>query len=89
MQDLLPSPDAGPDAAFARGVLLEELDEALDELPEAQREIFLAHEVEGRSFKEVAEETGVSVNTLLARKHRAVVHLRRRLQAIYEEFTKE
>ena len=89
LQDLLPSPDAGPDAAFARGVLLEELDEALDELPEAQREIFLAHEVEGRSFKEVAEETGVSVNTLLARKHRAVVHLRRRLQAIYEEFTKE
>ena len=89
LQDLLPSPDAGPDAAFARGVLLEELDEALDELPEAQREIFLAHEVEGRSFKEVAEETGVSVNTLLARKHRAVVHLRRRLQAIHEEFTKE
>jgi len=89
LQDLLPSQEAGPDAAYARSVLLEELDEALDELPEAQREIFLAHEVEGRSFKEMAEETGVSVNTLLARKHRAVVHLRRRLQAIYEEFTKE
>ena len=89
LEDLLPSPEAGPDAAYARGVLLEELDEALDELPEAQREVFLAHEVEGRSFKELAEETGVSVNTLLARKHRAVVHLRRRLQAIYEEFTKE
>ena len=89
LQDLLPSPDAGPDAAYARGVLLEELDAALDELPEAQREVFLAHEVEGRSFKELAEETGVSLNTLLARKHRAVVHLRRRLQAIHEEFTKE
>jgi RNA polymerase sigma factor (sigma-70 family) len=89
LQDLLPSQEAGPDAAYARSVLLEELDEALDELPEAQREIFLAHEVEGRSFKELAEETGVSVNTLLARKHRAVVHLRRRLQAIHEEFTKE
>jgi len=89
LEDLLPSQEAGPDAAYARGVLLEELDEALDELPEAQREVFIAHEVEGRSFKELAEETGVSVNTLLARKHRAVVHLRRRLQAIYEEFTKE
>lgn len=89
LEDLLPSPDAGPDAAYARGVLLEELDEALDELPEAQREVFLAHEVEGRSFKDVSAETGVSVNTLLARKHRAVVHLRRRLQAIHEEFTKE
>jgi RNA polymerase sigma factor (sigma-70 family) len=89
LEDLLPSPDAGPDAAYARGVLLEELDEALDELPGAQREVFLAHEVEGRSFKDLSAETGVSVNTLLARKHRAVVHLRRRLQAIYEEFTKE
>jgi len=89
LQDLLPSQDAGPDAAYARGVLLEELDDALDELPEAQREVFLAHEVEGTSFKELAEETGVSVNTLLARKHRAVVHLRRRLQAIHDEFTKE
>jgi len=89
LQDLLPSPGAGPDAAYARSVLLEELDEALDELPEAQREVFMAHEVEGRSFKELAEETGVSVNTLLARKHRAVIHLRKRLQDIHEEFTKE
>jgi RNA polymerase sigma factor (sigma-70 family) len=89
LQDLLPSQEAAPDAAYARGVLLEELDDALDELPEAQREVFLAHEVEGHSFKELAEETGVSVNTLLARKHRAVVHLRRRLQAIHDEFTKE
>ncbi len=89
LEDLLPSTGAGPDAAYARGVLLEELDDALDELPEAQREVFLAHEVEGRSFKDLSAETGVSVNTLLARKHRAVVHLRRRLQAIHEEFTKE
>jgi RNA polymerase sigma factor (sigma-70 family) len=89
LQDLLPSQEGGPDAVYANSVLLEELDEALDELPEAQREVFLAHEVEGRSFKDLAAETGVSVNTLLARKHRAVVHLRSRLQAIHEEFTKE
>ena len=89
LQDLLPSQEGGPDVVYANRVLLEELDEALDELPEAQREVFLAHEVEGRSFKDLAAQTGVSVNTLLARKHRAVVHLRRRLQAIHEEFTKE
>ena len=81
-EDLLPSPDAGPDAAYARLVLMEELDEALDELPEEQREAFVAHELDGRSFKEMAAETGLSVNTLLSRKHYAVVHLRRRLQAI-------
>jgi RNA polymerase sigma factor (sigma-70 family) len=84
-EDLLPSPDAGPEAAFARGVLLEELDAALDDLPDEQREIFVAHEIEGRSFRELAEETGVSVNTLLSRKRYAVIHLRRRLKAIYEE----
>jgi RNA polymerase sigma factor (sigma-70 family) len=88
LQDLLPSPDLGPDAAYARTVLLEELDEALDELPDQQREIFIAHEVEGRSFKDLSAETGVSVNTLIARKHRAVVHLRERLKAIHEEFKK-
>lgn len=88
LQDLLPSPDAGPEAAYAQGVLLEELDEALNELPQQQREVFIAHEIDGRSFKELEAETGVSVNTLIARKHRAVVHLRRRLQAIYDEFTK-
>ena len=87
-EDLLPSPDAGPDALFARGVLMDELDAALDELPEEQREVFIAHEIEGRSFKELAAETGLSVNTLLSRKHYAVLHLRRRLQAIYDEFTK-
>jgi RNA polymerase sigma factor (sigma-70 family) len=87
LEDLLPSPDAGPEAAYARGVLLEELDAALDELSEEQREVFIAHEVQGRSFKDLAAETGLSVNTLLSRKHYAVLHLRRRLQTIYDEFT--
>jgi RNA polymerase sigma factor (sigma-70 family) len=86
LEELLPSPDAGPDAAYARSVLLEELDDALDELPAEQREVFIAHELMGYSFKELAAETGVSVNTLLSRKHYAVLHLRERLQAIYDEF---
>lgn len=87
LEDLLPSPDAGPEAAYARTVLLEELEDALEELPEEQRKVFLAHEVEGRSFKELAAETGLSVNTLLSRKHYAVMHLRERLRAVYDEFT--
>ena len=87
LEDLLPSPDAGPEAAYARGVLLVELDAALDELPEEQREVFIAHELEGRSLR-AAAETGLSVNTLLSRKHYAVLHLRKRLQDIYDEFTK-
>ena len=86
LEELLPSPDAGPEAAYARSILLEELDEALDELPEEQREVFLAHEFDGISFKEISAETGVSVNTLLSRKHHAVLHLRRRLQSIYDDF---
>jgi RNA polymerase sigma factor (sigma-70 family) len=86
LADLLPSPDAGPEAAYARGVLLEELAAALDELPAEQRDVFLAHEMEGRSFKEIAAATGVGVNTLLSRKHYAVLHLRRRLRAIYDDF---
>jgi RNA polymerase sigma factor (sigma-70 family) len=88
LEDLLPSPDEGPEAAFARSVLLEELEEALEELPEEQREVFVAHELEGLSFKEIAARTGVGVNTLLSRKHYAVIQLRERLQAIYDEFTK-
>jgi len=88
LEDLLPSPDAGPDSAYARKVLLEEIDAALDELPDEQREVFIAHELMGYSFKELATQTGVSVNTLLSRKHYAVLHLRQRLQAIYDEFTK-
>ena len=87
-EDLLPSPDAGPEALYARNVLLDELESALDELPEEQREVFVAHELEGRSFKEIAAETGVSVNTLLSRKRYAVLRLRERLQSIYDEFTK-
>src|SRR5436190_16097247 len=82
LEDLLPSPEAGPEAAYARGVLLDELDAALEELPEEQRFVFVAHELEGRSFRELASETGVNVNTLLSRKHYAVRHLRRRLQNI-------
>jgi RNA polymerase sigma factor (sigma-70 family) len=88
LEDLLPSPDSGPEAAYARSVLVEELDAALGELPEDQREVFIAHELEGRSFKELAAETGLSVNTLLSRKHYAVLYLRERLQDIYDEFTK-
>ena len=88
LEDLLPSPDAGPDALYARSVLLEELEDALDELPDEQREVFVGHEIEGRSFKEMAAESGVSVNTLLSRKRYAVLHLRERLQTIHDEFTK-
>jgi RNA polymerase sigma factor (sigma-70 family) len=88
LEDLLPSPDAGPDAALARRLLLEELDAALDELPEDQREVFIAHELMGYSFKEIAVQTGTNVNTLLSRKHYAVQHLRERLRAIHDEFTK-
>jgi RNA polymerase sigma factor (sigma-70 family) len=88
IEDLLPSPDAGPEALFLRNAVLDELELALDELPEDQREVFVAHELEGRSFKELAAETGVSVNTLLSRKRYAVLHLRERLQSAYDEFTK-
>jgi RNA polymerase sigma factor (sigma-70 family) len=87
-EDLLPSPAAGPEALYARSVLLDELELAVDELPEEQRSVFVAHELEGRSFKDMAAETGVSVNTLLSRKRYAVLHLRKRLQGIYDEFTK-
>src|SRR5437762_7484423 len=86
IEDLLPSPDAGPEALYVRSVLLDELELAIDELPEEQREVFLAHELEGRSFQEMAVETGVSLNTLLSRKRYAVVHLRERLRSIYDEF---
>jgi RNA polymerase sigma factor (sigma-70 family) len=86
LEELLPSPDAGPEAAYARSILLEELDAAIDDLPEEQREVFVAHEFEGISFKEISANTGVSVNTLLSRKHHAVVRLRRQLQSIYDDF---
>jgi RNA polymerase sigma factor (sigma-70 family) len=86
LEELLPSPDEGPEAAYARGILFEELDAALDELPEEQREVFVAHEIQGISFKEISAETGVGISALLSRKHYAVLHLRRRLQSIYDEF---
>jgi len=87
-EDLLPSPDAGPEALYARGVLLAALELAVSELPPEQREVFVAHEIEGLSFKELAARTGVAVNTLLSRKRYAVLHLRERLQGIYDDFTK-
>jgi RNA polymerase sigma factor (sigma-70 family) len=87
LEDLLPSPDAGPEALYARNVLVDELALAIDELPAEQRAVFVAHELEGRSFKEIAAETGVSVNTLLSRKRYAVLRLRQRLQGIYDELT--
>ena len=87
LEDLLPSPDAGPEALYARNVLLDELELAVEELPAEQREVFVAHELEGRSFKAMAEETGVSVNTLLSRKRYAVLRLRERLQGVYDELT--
>ena len=89
LEDMLPSPDAGPEAAYARTMLIEEIDAALDELSEEQREVFVAHELEGRSFKELAAETGLSINTLLSRKHYAVLHLRERLRTIREEFSND
>ncbi len=88
-EDLLPSREAGPEAAFARSILLEELDGAIEDLPQEQRDVFVAHEIEGRSFKEISEETGLSINTLLSRKRYAVLRLRSGLQAIYEEFGKD
>lgn len=86
LDEVLPSSDAGPEAVYARGVLLEALIAALDELPKEQRDVFIAHELDGCSFKELAEESGVAVSTLLARKRYAVLHLRGRLQTIYDEF---
>jgi RNA polymerase sigma factor (sigma-70 family) len=88
LEDLLPAPDAGPEALYARNELLEELEMALDELPREQRDVFVAHELEGRSFRQMAADTGENVNTLLSRKRYAVLHLRERLQAIYDEFMK-
>lgn len=89
LEDLLPSPSAGPDALYARRLLLDAMIAALDELPPEQREVFVAHELEGKSFRDMAAETGLSVNTLIARKHYAVLHLRRCLQSIYDEFMSE
>ena len=88
LEELLPSPDAGPEALYARRVLLEELESAIEELPKEQREVFVAHELEGRSFKQMAAETGVNLNTLLSRKRYAVLQLREQLQRMYDELRK-
>jgi RNA polymerase sigma factor (sigma-70 family) len=88
LENLLPSPDAGPDAVYTRGLLMEAIEDALEELPEEQREVFIAHEFEGRSFKELAAENGVSINTLLSRKRYAMLHLQRRLENIHADFMK-
>lgn len=89
LEDVLPSKDAGPDALFARDILLSEIETALGELSPSQREVFLAHEIEGRSFAEISGETGASVNTLLSRKHYAVQRLRKRLQHLYGGISRE
>lgn len=86
IENLLPSPDAGPEAIYIRSLLLDELERALNDLPKEQRDVFVAHELEGRSFKELSAESGVNVNTLLSRKRYAVLQLRERLQSIYDEF---
>jgi len=86
-EDLLPSPEAGPEAAYLRNVLLKEMENAIADLPEEQRAVFVAHEIEGLSFKELSAETGVGVNTLLSRKRYAVLQLRQRLQKIHDEFS--
>jgi RNA polymerase sigma factor (sigma-70 family) len=86
LDDMLPSPDAGPEAVYMRGVLMDELSVAMDELPLEQREVFIAHEFDGRSFKELSQESGVAVNTLMARKRYATLYLRKRLQIIYDEY---
>jgi RNA polymerase sigma factor (sigma-70 family) len=89
LEDWLPSPDAGPEALYARRVLFDELELAIDELPKEQRDVFVAHELDGRTFKEMAADSGVSVNTLLSRKRYAVLHLRARLQSIHDELSKK
>ncbi len=86
IEEMLPSPEDGPEALYVRHALLEELKHAVGELPEEQRHVFIAHEIEGRSFKELAKESGVGVNTLLSRKRYAVLHLRERLQTVHDEF---
>jgi RNA polymerase sigma factor (sigma-70 family) len=89
LEDMLPSAEVGPEAAYARNMLLDALEDAIEELPAAQRDVFIAHELTGLSFKEISAQTGVSVNTLLSRKRYAVLYLRQRLQAIYEDYAKE
>jgi RNA polymerase sigma factor (sigma-70 family) len=89
VEDLVPSEDAGPEAELVRRRMVAELEQALRDLPDQQRAVFVAHEIEGQSFREMAEETGVNVNTLLARKRYAVLHLRPRLQRVFDEMREQ
>jgi RNA polymerase sigma factor (sigma-70 family) len=86
LEEILFDPASSPELLYGRSLVWRELSEALEELPEEQREVFVLHELEGRSFKEIAEETGEPVNTLLSRKRYAVLTLRERLQELYDEF---
>jgi RNA polymerase sigma factor (sigma-70 family) len=89
LEDLLPSPDDGPDAEAIRAYLLERVEAALDELPREQRDVFIAQELEGASFKELAARWNVTVSALLSRKRYAVLYLRKRLRAAYDEWLEE
>ena len=86
LEDILYDSSMNPERLFARSVVWSELSDALDDLPEEQRDVFVMHELEGKSFKEIAQETGEPVNTLLSRKRYAVLTLRSRLQDLYDEF---
>jgi len=88
LEELLPSPEAGPDALHERSLLLEKLERAVAALPADQREVFVAHEIEGESFKDMADRTGASINTLLSRKRYAVLRLREQLRGAYDDLTK-
>ncbi len=87
LEQALPALDSGPEAAYERGAVLDAILVALDELPPKQRDVFIAHELDGRSFKELAAESGENINTLLGRKRLAVLHLRERLQPLYDELS--
>ena len=87
LEDLLPSPDASPEARYAQEALLDELELAIGELPKEQRDVFVAHELEGRSFKELSAATGINQNTLLSRKRYAILRLRERLRSIHDELS--
>jgi RNA polymerase sigma factor (sigma-70 family) len=89
LEDFLPSADDGPDALYLRNLFFEELETALEAMPPEQREVFVAHELEGRSFRELSMETGENINTLLSRKRYAVAYLRRQLQRFHEEIAEK
>ena len=89
LDELLPAADGTPETAAMRAVLLDEIEAALEELPREQREVFIAQELDGLTFRELAERSGESINTLLARKRYGVLRLRERLQAVYDDWLSE